>query len=198
MPHLAPMILAAMMVLLAIGVVVSLFRGLTRSARMHPTKPIIPILPVNPPELITERTIGVELVGWTSIVWSVAHLAILVIWAVSLPDSILFNNQATTIMSMAYLFIAATITGIGGIMMLKLMAYGRRAIAWGLMLFGLMGIFGMALCLMLRDFEQGPFYQSMHQAAFPLVAALGIHVVANTLLGAIAQRVGKTPREGNI
>lgn len=198
MPNLAPIILSAIMVILAVGAIFSLFRGLYRGLHTAHPRPYVPILPINPPEPVV-RTIGVELVGWTGIIWCVAHLGILAVWAMSVPEvGLLFRSASITVLVMAYSFIAAVFTGAGGIMMLKLMSYGRRMLAWGTMLFGVSAVFGVALCLVLRVFTSGDFYNEMRQYGGPAAVFLATHAVIDTLLGAAAQHVGKSPTpEGN-
>ncbi|MFA6133045.1 MAG: hypothetical protein WC869_03395 [Phycisphaerae bacterium] len=194
MASLVPIIFASFIVALAVLAAMSLFRGLLRSGQLSKAR-FAAIKPVNPPEPFTVRTAGVELVGWVGIVWATAHLAILVVWAMALatnPSSaVIFNSASATGMTMACILVATIITGCGSIMILRLMSYGRRMIAWGLMLFGVMAAFGFALCLILRTYVSGPFYDTMQKLAIPLAILLACHVILDTALGTIAQHVAK-------
>ncbi len=180
-------IIAGGLLFLALVAMLNLIRGFRRYSRLAEGKPVEPIKEVNPP-LPVVKTGAVELVGWLAIVWSLANLAILVVWALTLQDSPMLSDVKVQLVGMAYVLLCTILLGWGGIMLLKLLAYGRRVIAWGAALYGLMGLFMVALCLLVRQREDVP--TSVQTLAAPLAVALAVHIMIDTAIGVAAQHVG--------
>jgi len=183
-------ILAGALLLFAVLAVLNLIRGFRRYLRTAAAKPPEPEVEVNPP-LPVVKTAAVELVGWVAIIWSLANLAILVMGAMTLQDRPMLSSIPIQLVVMAYVLVGTILVGWGGIMLLKLHAYGRRIVAWGIMLFGVMGVLGVAVCLFVRQQEDA--LPDAKALAIPIAVVLVIHLAVDTAIGVSAQHVGVAP-----
>ena len=182
-------IVLAFAIALALGslvalAILSLVRGLRRAMRIGAAE-YVPIPVVNPPAPVI-RTGWVEVVGWVTIVWSLAHIG-LIILAIS-AEVVIFSAPITGTV-MAYVLIASVIAGAGGVMLLKLMAFGRRMISWGLVLLGIVAFLGFALSLVVRTYADAPLIS--RELAVPVAVVLALHTLTDVAIGAAGQRVGR-------
>ena len=168
---------------LAVLAILSLFRGLRRTMILSPGK-YVPIPQVNPPAPVAPSA-WVEIVGYTSIVGAVMHCVLIALALVG--KKVIFTVPITATVT-SYVLIAALITGVGGVMLIRRIAYGRRMISWGLVLLGILAFLGFALSLILRNWEDAPLIS--RQLATPMAIVLALHTLADTVIGTAAQRVG--------
>jgi hypothetical protein len=188
MPSLfAQVFLAGAVLLVALLAMLNLFRGFRRYLRQAKYQPVEPVVEVNPPEPVV-KTAGLELVAWVAILWSVANLAILVVAALTLQERPMLSSVPVQLAVMVYALVATVLAGWGGVMLLKRMAYGRRAVAWGAALFGILNVFGFAVCLFLRQHEDVSL--DVQRLAVPVAVVLAVHTLINTAIGVAAQHVG--------
>jgi hypothetical protein len=168
---------------LAVLAILTLFRGLRRAMIVSPGQ-YVPIPQVNPPAPVTPSA-WVEIVGYTSIVWAVMHWVLI---ALAIVGRVVVFTIPITATVTSYVLVAAAITGVGGVMLIRRIAYGRRMISWGLVLLGILAFLGFALSLILRTWEDAPLIS--RQLATPMAVVLALHTLADTVIGAAAQRVG--------
>ena len=187
MPTIAQMILAGVLVLLALGALANLLRGFRQYLRYAKVRPVEPAVEVNPPEPVV-KTVGLELVAWASIVWSVANLALLVVGALTLQDRPMLSSVPVQLAVMIYALVATALLGWGGVMLLKRMAYGRRTVAWGVALFGIISVFGIAICLFLRQFPD--VSPEVYRLTIPVMVFLIVHTLIGSGIGVSAQHTG--------
>jgi hypothetical protein len=180
-------VLAGGMLLVALLAMLSLFRGFRRYLRQAKYRPVEPVVEVNPPEAVV-KTAGLELVAWVAILWSVANLAILVVAALTLQERPMLSSVPVQLAVMVYVLVATILAGWGGVLLLKLMPYGRRAVAWGAALFGIFNVFGFAVCLFLRQYEDVSL--DVQRLAMPVAVVLAVHTLIDTAIGVAAQHVG--------
>jgi hypothetical protein len=177
-------VIAAGLGVLAALAALSLVRGLRRAMRIAAAE-YVPIPEVNPPAAIVP-TGWVEVVGWVTIIWSLTHLMLITLAV--LARVVIFSVPITAAV-MSYVLIASVIAGAGGIMLLRLIPYGRRMISWGLVLLGIVAILGFSLSLILRTYQDAPLIS--RELAPPLAVVLALHALTDTAVGAAAQRVGR-------
>lgn len=187
MPFLVPGLLAGGLLLLSLLAMLRLLFGFRQFLRQRKYEPVEPYVEVNPPEAVV-RTVGVELVAWVAIVWSVMNLLILAAAALTLQDRVTLSSVAMQVSVMVYALIAALLIGWGGVMLLKLMAYGRRTVAWGVALFGIVNVFFFAFCLFLRQYRDTP--ASVRRLMIPVAVILAMHTLIGCTIGVAAQHVG--------
>ena len=176
--------MGAISVLVALAIL-SLFRGFLRAMRAVRLEPGEPIRDPNPPERV-ERTAGLDAVAYTAIAWSVCHVLFLLAWVFI---GFLFDRTVYTFVVATYFAVAALITGFGGVLLLRRFPYGRRTVAWGQMLFGLMTFMGFAIAVLTWAYGDAP--PSAKRYALPMVAIFAAHMVIDTIIGAAAQQAGR-------
>ncbi len=148
--------------------------------------PAAPIIP----------TVGVTVVGALVVLWCVMHLVVVGYWAVT---GYLVPRRMTWISGGTYACVAALISGVGGIKLLRCQRFGRKMIAWGHFLFGAMGFLLFVAALTVPTNPESP--EALRGIGYWLASLFGVHVTVDVILGAAAQRVGRpegwTPeREG--
>ncbi|MGA2265915.1 MAG: hypothetical protein ABSH10_05735 [Phycisphaerae bacterium] len=180
-------VLAGVLVVIAGLAMLSLLRGFRGYLRRTKGEPVVAMVDVNPPEPVV-KTAGVELVAWVAILWAVANLALLVVWAMTLQDRPMLSSVPVQLAVMIYALVATLVGGCGGVMLRMLMAYGRRTIAWGAALFGIMNVFGFAVCLFLRQYAEASTNEQ-HLASAAAVILIG-HTLIDVAIGIAAQHVG--------
>jgi 4-amino-4-deoxy-L-arabinose transferase-like glycosyltransferase len=186
-------ILAGVLVVIAGLAMLSLFRGFRSYLRRTKGEPVVPLVDVNPPEPVV-KTAAVELVAWVAILWAVANLALLVVCALTLQDRPMLSSVPVQLAVMIYALVATLVGGCGGVMLLKLLAYGRRMVAWGAALFGIMNVFGFAVCLFLRQYVDVST-DVQHLASAAAVVLVG-HTLIDVAIGISAQHVGLAKGQG--
>jgi len=184
--QLLPMLFMGVIVALVGLAIISLLRGFLRAMRMVRLEPGEPLRDPNPPEPIV-RTAGLDAVAYTSIAWSACHVLLVLAWAFY---GFVFNRTVYTVVVAGYFAVAAVITGFGGVLLLKQFPYGRRTVAWGQMLLGLMTFMGFAIAVLTWAYEDAP--PAAKPYALPMVAIFAAHMVIDTIIGAAAQQAGRS------
>lgn len=189
MPFLLPGLLAGAVILVSVLAALRLWLGFRQYLRYRTPEPFEPMPVVNPPEPVA-RTIGVELVAWVAIVWSATNLAMLVAAALTLhlQTQLILSSVAVQVAVTVYSLVAAGLIGWGGVMLLRLMAYGRRMVAWGVVLFAIVNVFSFAFCLFLHQYRDTP--PSVRWLMIPIAVILAAHTVIGCAIGVAAQHVG--------
>jgi hypothetical protein len=190
MPTLVPALLAGVVVLMSLLVALRLVFGFRQYLRTRKPEPFEPAPVINPPEPVI-RTAGVELVAWLAILWAVASLAILIVVGMSLQDHPMLASavvQLSLVLYAVYALVAIVLIAWGGAMLLKQMAYGRRWLAWGVALLGIMNVFLFAFCLFLRQFRDTP--PDVRRWMIPVAVVLAVHTLIGSAVGVGAQHVG--------
>jgi hypothetical protein len=187
------MLLAGAVILVALLAALRLLFGFRQYLRYRKREPFEPREEINPPEPLV-RTVGVDLVAWLGIVWSVANLAVLAGAAMILRGQPVLTSVAMWVSLMVYGLVATVLVGWGGMMLLRLTAYGRRALAWGVALFGIMAVFFFGLCLFLRHFRDTP--ENVRPLMLPAALVLAAHTLIGTAIGVAAQHVGLPAQTG--
>ncbi len=193
MPSLPAALLAGAVMLLALLAALRLVFGFRQFLRYRKYEPVEPYVEVNVPEPVI-RTVGVELVAWLAIGWSVTNLAILSAAALTLRERAMLSSVPMRVSLMVYALVATVLVGWGGVMLLRLMAYGRRTLAWGVALFGIMNVFFFAFCLFLRQYRDTPL--DVRRLMIPVAVVLAAHTLVGTAIGVAAQHVGLAAETG--
>ena len=123
-----------------------------------------------------------------SMVWSAVNLGGLAVAGLSMREGTSRIPPLILLPSMLYFTVAALLVGWGGVMLLRLMAYGRRKVAWGVALHGVVNVFLFGLCLFLRQFRDTP--SDVRGLMIPAAVVLAAHTVIGTAIGVAAQHVG--------
>ena len=173
------------LVLLVLLGVFALLKGFLRGIRTGPSHEYVaaPMDP-NPPAAVA-TTPALRTVAWISLAWGLFNGALMVAWLVG--GSALIDPAVQWLLSL-YVLIASGATVGGALMLLAGRRYGRRGVAWGCMLMGVMSFCG---CVMFVIFKYDPESQkAFRDVAIRTAVFLGIHVAVDMLLGIVAQRVG--------
>jgi hypothetical protein len=128
----------------------------------------------------------VFLIGGAAVLWSALHLGLAGYWWQS---GQLVPRIAASYCGAIYISFAAVLTGVGGAMLLARRPFGRRLISWGLMLLGLLAFFGLIIALLLPKYEDAELW--VRQMAMTIAAFMAGHIVLDTAVGALGQRVGR-------
>jgi hypothetical protein len=176
-------------VLLVLLAVYTLMRAFNRGIRRGPKHVYEPLTEPNPPEAVVV-TGPLRTLAWAALAWALFNGLMMVIWLVT--GSHLIDPAVQWLLSL-YVIVSSGSVLVGAVMLLAGRRYGRRGVAWGCMLMGVMAFCGAVMFVVLK-------YDPESQKAFRDVAVvttvfLTIHVVADILLGALAQRVGLAPHE---
>jgi len=173
------------LVFLVVAVSVIMVRRFFRAVRGFRAEPYVPIIdPLEPAP--------VKLTGWlvavscAAVAWSVLHLLLVSIWAMT---GRWVAPTVPLILIAAYVTIAATMTGMGGVMLLRRRPYGRRMIAWGEMLFGYGLFMALVVTILLPGVKDvlGEWVAAARIVGFVLAG----HVLVDGVIGTAAQYVGK-------
>jgi len=183
------LLIGALLFLVLMGVF-SLLRAFLSGMRGLRKVPYAGIVDPNPPAPVV-RTGPQVFISSMAILWSLIHLAGSAVWL--RWDDTYFDLLARLLVS-GYAVAAALITGLGGLMLMKLQAYGRRIISYGLMLFGIMAFLGGAFMLLIKAYEQTAV--KLGRIALPLSLALAGHVILDVAIGSAAQHVGRPRTTG--
>jgi hypothetical protein len=181
--------IAGALVLLILLAVFSLLRAFLRGIRHGKRQPYVAPMDPNPPAPV-ETTGALRTVAWASLGWGAFNAALVLVWLAR--GSKLIDPPVQWLLSIYVLTSAVAIIA-GAFMLLAGRRYGRRGVAWGCMLLGVMSFSG---CVMFVIIKYDPESQQLFRdVAIQAAVFLGLHVVADILLGALAQRVGLGPRE---
>jgi len=183
-------IIIAILTGLVLVALFSILRDFLRGTRV-PAAPLkyVPFYDFFPPDPVAEVTGGVIVVGSAAAGWGLLHLAAGLTWAIRgelLPRTVSVGVAAF------YCCFAAVLTGIGGVMLLRRRAYGRRMISWGQFLLAIVSFMGLAVALMARTNED--LSEWVRGASIYAAGGLLLYLALATLIGAAAQRVGRGPR----
>lgn len=152
-----------------------------------------PFVDYPPPDAVV-RTPGVVRIGTLALIWGVLNLGAVVVGVATgfdlgerLSDVGLVLGTAA-----AYVVIASLFTSWGGVLLLSAQANGRRMLSWGGFLFATLGTLaiGVALLMWLAPESDVSTRPGARTAAFVLV----VHLAIDTVLAAMAQRVGLPPQ----
>jgi hypothetical protein len=188
--RIATFILSLAMVSLMVLAAASLIRGFLKAIRYGGQRlPYEPVVDLFPP-LPIERTRWAAVVSVAAIVWGVAHVSLGLLWVMT---GMVVDRQGSAIVTAIYFCFGASLTGIGGGMMLARMAYGRRMVSWGQFLLAIGAFMALAISVMIPSAREMP--QEWREAAVWMAGGSGLYLLAGTVLGAAAQRVGK-PKGG--
>jgi len=168
--------------------VFALLRGFLQSIRrrkplpyepMPETMPLVPVVP----------TVGVSVTAVAAVVWCVIHVAAILWWAIAafafgrdIPQGLYTGLVAT------YVAVGSLLTGVGGLLLIRANAHGRRSVAWGEFLLGLFSFLGGVITMLLWQDEETA--SSVRRLAPYLSVGCGLHVLIDALIGGAAQRVG--------
>ena len=190
MPTLLAALLAGAVVLASLLVALRLVFGFRQFLRYRKYEPVEPAPIINPPEPVV-RTLAGALVAWVAILWSVTNPAMLVAAGVILQGHQMLSSvpmQLSATLYGLYALVTAVLIGSGGVMLLRLMAWGRRAVAWGVALLGILNVLLFAFCLFLRQFRDTP--PEVRRLMIPAAVVLAVHTLIGSAIGVAAQHVG--------
>jgi len=170
-------------VFLATGFILAAFlRGLRRRRVGLPYKRI----PVIFPPIPVEPTMGVSVVGWLSLFWSLGHLGVVGYWGAT---SYVVPRSPPTVIAATYIAFAALLVGLGSVMFLRRRPLGRTLIAWGMVLLALLTFFAIVISFLLPSLEG--FRPEDHRLGRIIGSFVVAHLIFDTLVGALAQRLGR-------
>lgn len=194
MPDMNPMtvVLFALvggLVLLVGLTLLSLMRAFLRGMRSGKALPDMPVVDPNPPADVVE-TAALRMLAWVALGWGLFNAAMIVVWLI--VGSHLLQPPVHWLLS-TYVMTSSVVMVIGAIMLLAGRRYGRRGVAWGCMLMGVMSFSGSVMFVVF--FFDPESQRAFREVAVPTAIFLGVHMVADIALGALAQRVGVAPYE---
>lgn len=170
---------------IALGVIVYLYRMLSRVVRTAAGGEFEPVVDPTPPAAV-ETTGLLNAVGIVAVVWGGLHLLGVVAWAFT---GFLAARTFSSGLMAGYVAVAGATTCWGGGMLLRSKAYGRRVVSWGLMLLAVMGLLCVVICLLTMADKDAA--KALKNKALLVMVLLGVHIVLEIVLGALTQRVGK-------
>lgn len=173
---------------------ISMFRAAMQSKRLRTPEQVTPFIDYELPDPVV-RTRGVTAESVIALLWGAAHLALAGTWFV-VGGREWLPLVAPAGVAMAYVCVAALLTGAGGVMLYACKPYGRIVISWGGFLFAVLAFFGVAITLMLPGFEEVP--RPLREGAGLLAAGIGAHLVLDTVIGTAARHVGKPAPEADV
>jgi len=190
---------------LVILAAISLIRGVYQAARMAAEEEFEPFVDFFPPEPVV-RTPGIVALGISAIVWGAGHVGAGAVWSAT---GLFVPRVPESWMVAGYLCIAASLTGMGGVMLLRSHPYGRTLVSWGQFLGAVLTFFGLAIALMLPGMREAP--SEIREATWSITlrlpadrvvsvsigvpwviaACLGLYLVLTVMIGTLAQHAGK-------
>lgn len=176
----------------ALAVIFSMLRTFLEAVRMR-REPSVPVREATPVVPVIAAP-GVTVVAVSATVWGVAHLALVAYYAATGSLAGLeVQRSLHAMLAAVYACIASLLTGIGGVLLWRRVVHGRRWIAWGMFLFGLLAFMGAVLALLLPGNEE--VSTSLREIAMLLLAAFAAHLLVDAVVGATAQQVGRPPAD---
>jgi len=176
---------------LAALAIVQVIRGATQrpkeEAPVEVAKPFVDFPP--PPGVV--RTRGVTRVGYLALAWFVVNLAGIVAFVamgMSLGDDTATIPIGVRITGVVYLLIATAYAGLGGIFLLSAKAQGRRLLGWSGFLYATLMFLLTGIALMIWGSPATTLAE--RKVAKVMAVALGLHLVIDTVMAVMAQRVG--------
>jgi len=162
-----------------------MLRAFLRGVRLGRALPHVPIPPIFPPVPV-EPTGGVTVVGTLAVAWAAVHLITISYWALT---GYLMPRTAPAWFAAAYVAGGAVLAGAGGGMLLARRPLGRTLMSWGLFLLGLLAFFALTMALLLPKYDEMPVWA--RRLSWAVVALMGAHIVFDSAVGALGQKVGR-------
>ncbi len=152
-----------------------------------------PIVDPYAPEAVAKSG-AVYVVGVVAVAWALVHLLAVGYWAATGAglESYGLRRTAAAFGLGGYIVLAASLTGIGGVMLARAMANGRKLIAWGQFLFAGMTLWSIAFSLRIPSHRGVP--EELRSVGYYLAGILAGHLIIDTIIGTAAQRAGKAAR----
>jgi hypothetical protein len=176
---------AAVYVALVLTLTLLVLRSFLRGVKAGTDKPYVPIPAIFPPVPV-EPTAGVSAVGSLAIVWALVNLAVVAVWLVA-PYYV--PRSAPTVLAAAYVAFAMILVAIGGRALLLRRPVGRVCLSWGMILLDLVMFYAVIISFLLPSLKDVPDY--LREQGLVLGVAGAFHLVLDTALGALGQRVGR-------
>ena len=182
--------IAAFVILSAVALLamLTLLRGFLASIRQRREPAYVPIPDPSPPAPVLRDNAAI-LVGTGALLWAALHVLVVAMWGSSRELEDLVPVNAQSVLWACYVLAGGVILAAGAILMLCRKPLGRRIIAWGEFLFGVMSFMMVLVALLLPAQEEAPV--RLREAASWLLILAGVHVVIDTVIGSLAQNVGK-------
>lgn len=129
---------------------------------------------------------GIRLVAVLVLVWSALHLGLAVAWAAT---GAILPRIGTWILAASYAVASSVIAGIGAVLLLGGSRRGRKLVTWGEFLLCVVAFVLAAVCLTLPTSPQAS--DALRRWGYVLAAVFGVHVIIDTTLGTLAQRLAR-------
>jgi len=170
-------------VFLATAFILTAFlRGVRKKGAALPFKPVPAIFTPIP----VESTPGVWVLGMFALAWSVGHVGTIGWW---LATGNLVTRSAPAVGAGLYLSFATFLVGVGGVLLLAHRPFGRRLIAWGMILLALLAFYALIISMLLPKFEDVPM--AVRRSARLIGLFVAVHLLFDVAIGALAQKVGR-------
>ena len=151
-----------------------LFQGLPYEPIDDPYKPA-PI----------EKTRSVTALGVIAVIWSLSHVVCVGVWATTGVGPARSGSMGFLAVCVT---LVATIDGVGAILLLRCVPFGRRMLSWANFLSAMGGIVGSLMMLLAWQHAKTP--AEIRVVAVPLAIGLAMYAVLAALIGSLAGRVG--------
>lgn len=180
-------IVGGLMILMGVGILAFLARMLlgVHGWRRRRAEPYIPIEDPHPAAPVT-LSAGVITTSSLVVLWSAVHLGMVAWWAVT---GYLVPRKFLWVSAGVYACFAALVSGVGGMMLFGCRPFGRKMVAWGQFLLGLMGCLMLAASLMVPSDPRSP--EPLRAIGYYLAVVFAVHMAIDVALGASAQRAGR-------
>jgi len=180
-------IVGGIMILMGVGILAFLAKMLlgVRGWRWRRAGPYVPIEDPHPAAPVT-LSAGAIATASLVVLWSTLHLGVAAWWAAT---GYLVPRKFVWVSAAVYACFAALVSGIGGMLLFGRRAFGRKMVAWGEFLMGMMGCLMLAVALMVPSDPRSP--EPLREIGYYLAGVFAIHMVIDVALGASAQRAGR-------
>jgi len=191
MIQLIGIVVAGLYTTLAVVVIAVFIRRVRRGwGRLEPV-PYQPVPDVFAPEPVV-ATAASRGVGGAAVFWSAAHLAAVAVgiaFAVGALPARGMGELAAPFGLAGYVVLAAALTGLGGILLVRATALGRKLICWGQLLFVIAAMWLIAFLVAMPTHHNVP--PQLRPYGYWFAGVLLVHAVLDGILGAAARRVGR-------
>jgi len=187
MQRLPSILLSVILAALAVMAIFSLVRSLLQAIKVKRVAGYVPVPEIYPPVPIVPGA-GAKWVGFSALAWGGLHLVLAGIWAVSSWPA---PHTTDAVVVAAYGSVASGMMAVGGVMFLLCQPFGRKMVAWGELLLGVLAFLGMAVAIMLPGFEQAP--PEVRRSAPYVAIGLFVYLVIGTAIGSLSQVVARSP-----
>jgi hypothetical protein len=184
-----PWIVLAILIVLALAAMFTLLRGFLQAVRYRRREPYVPVPEVFPPVPILKQP-SIYPVGIAAVVWGAAHMVLAVVW---LGTRVYVTPTISSGIVVLYATVGAALAGLGGMMFLTRQPFGRKLIAWGAMLGGLLSFLGCAVSIFLPRYYEAP--QHLKDNAGWISGLFLVYMAAAVALGWLAQTVARPAEE---